>query len=83
MMISCREAARLSSEAIDRPLLFWERASLRFHLLVCETCMRYDANIRFMCDLLSRVDPLERALALAPSASLSPEARERMKQALS
>ena len=83
MMISCREAARLSSEALDRPLLFWERAALRFHLFICTSCQNYDANVRFLRDLLTGVAPEEREVAFAPSASLSTEARERLKKALS
>ncbi|MHC4601643.1 MAG: anti-sigma factor family protein [Planctomycetota bacterium] len=82
MMISCREAARLSSEALERPLYFAERVALRFHLLVCLACSRYDDQIAFLQELvtlhLSRCDesgPLAEAC-------LSPDARDRIRAAL-
>ena len=82
MMISCREAARLSSEALERPLYFAERVALRFHLAMCSACMRYDDQIAFLqelvalhCSSCDDTGPLPRAI-------LSPGAAERIRKAL-
>jgi len=35
---SCKLATRLASEALDRPLGFFERLRLRLHLSMCNSC---------------------------------------------
>jgi hypothetical protein len=45
---NCREAARLMSERLDRPLNMAERLALGVHLRVCEACPRFDAQMRFL-----------------------------------
>jgi anti-sigma factor RsiW len=58
--MACRNAARLISEGMDRPLTWVEKLSLHFHLLRCSACRRYQAQLRAMRDLLrsaaSRLD---------------------------
>jgi hypothetical protein len=39
-MLTCREASRLLSERLDRPLRARERLALQFHLLMCIACGR-------------------------------------------
>jgi hypothetical protein len=82
MMISCREAARLSSEALERPLYFAERVALRFHLLLCSACARYDDQIAFLHELA--VLYLARCDECGPlgDATLSSEACKRIRKAL-
>ncbi len=76
---SCKEATRLQSAAMDRTLSLNERLGLRFHLLLCKWCRRYEAHVKFLrsaarqCD--DHDDPKQRQ-------GLSPEARERIKQKL-
>lgn len=38
---SCREVARLSSEALERRLTLRERLALRLHFTICYLCKRY------------------------------------------
>ena len=78
MMISCREAARLSSEALERPLYLAERVALRFHLMMCAACARYDSQVAFVQELVSL--HLARCDEDGPlgEAELPPEARERI-----
>lgn len=40
MMLSCKEATRLMSETLDRPLSLRERMALRLHTLICSGCQR-------------------------------------------
>ena len=45
---SCKEAARLQSESLDRRLAFSQRLGLRIHLALCKWCRRYGKQITFL-----------------------------------
>ena len=45
MMLSCREASRLISDAMDRKLSRYEQVSLRFHLLMCSNCRHFQLQM--------------------------------------
>lgn len=74
---SCREATRLQSEALDRPLGLGQRIGLRLHLVLCKWCRRYGKQISFLRSAAPR--HLEHEHGLPPQ-SLSPQARERIKR---
>jgi len=76
---TCREVARLQSDALDQDLGISKRLGLRIHLLMCRWCRRYGKQIRFL-----RLATREHAddLCQASPQRLSPEARERLKRAL-
>jgi hypothetical protein len=76
---SCREATRLQSEALDRPLPLRQRIGLRIHLVLCRWCKRYGKQIRFLRSAAHCHDEHGHGL---PPQSLRPEARERMKERL-
>ena len=76
-MISCQEAARLSSEAQDRSLTLSERISLRFHLLRCKLCTRYAHQLKFLVEACARV-----AEEPNSDAELSDTARDRIRDRL-
>jgi hypothetical protein len=76
---SCRQAVRLQSAALDRKLSFRERLGLRIHLLLCKWCRRYGKQIRFLQTATREHAGEEQVL---PQRTLSPEARERIKQRL-
>ncbi len=44
-MMSCQRASVLMSQKMDRPLSRSERISLRFHLLMCSGCRRFDRQM--------------------------------------
>jgi len=46
--LSCREASRLLSEAMDRDLKLSERVALRYHLVICTACTRFNAQVQFL-----------------------------------
>jgi len=75
---SCRQATRLQSEAMDRPLSWLEKLGLRVHLLLCKWCRRYGKHLQFLrsaareCDGHPGPEPQR----------LSAEARERIKHKL-
>jgi hypothetical protein len=76
---SCREASRLQSEALDRPLSFRRRLGLRIHLLLCKWCRRYGRQLTFL-RRAAREHPDEIVESLPQT--LSVEARERIKRRL-
>lgn len=41
MMMSCRQASRLISDGMDRPLSRSEQLRLSFHLLLCRNCRHF------------------------------------------
>lgn len=81
-MISCEEAAWLVSESLDRKLPLWQRFQLRFHNFLCKNCATYRRQVREL-DQVTRecLKRLEDDGPL-PAATLSAEARERIKKAL-
>lgn len=52
-MLSCKEAAKLVSENLDRKLPFWRRVSLRLHLAMCSTCAAYRRQIEVLNRLVT------------------------------
>ena len=76
---SCREATRLQSEAMDRPLRLRQRVGLRLHLFLCRWCCRYGRQIGLIGKLAPRRDLEEAAL---PPQTLRPETKARIKVAL-
>ena len=77
LMPSCREALRLQSEALERPLPSARRPGLWLHLLLYKWCRYYGQQIRFLRHA-AHTHPDE--LTQATPQRLSPEARERIRQ---
>jgi len=79
-MLTCKDASRLVSERQERSLRFGERWGLRLHLWICVHCRRFEQQLRLLRMALRRLARTEAAVSL--SSGLSPEARERIRQAL-
>ena len=47
-MISCKEASRLASIQMERPLSLAERLQFRLHLAMCIGCRRAERQFQFM-----------------------------------
>ena len=47
-MMNCRQATRLMSEELDRPLTWRERLALRLHTLMCGGCHQYREQMAFL-----------------------------------
>ncbi len=78
----CAEVTRLASESLDRELSVLERFRLRIHFLMCVWCERYLLQVRFIRDAIRRYPERLENQENPPPASLPPEARERIKHAL-
>lgn len=48
MKLTCKEAARLISEGLDRNLSASERTSLRVHVAICKACDRVTKQFEFL-----------------------------------
>lgn len=76
---SCKELAPVMSESLERSLTVRERVVLKLHLLVCNWCVWYLQQLRFMrATLRGRAAQISRE-ETSPTTALSPEARERLK----
>jgi len=52
--INCRQAARLISDARQRPLSLPDLIKLRLHLHWCVACARYEQQLAFLHRALTR-----------------------------
>jgi hypothetical protein len=52
--VNCRQAARLMSDAQDRPLSLRDSIKLRLHLHWCVACTRYQQQVGFLRKALRR-----------------------------
>lgn len=73
---NCSEVARRLSRECDNPKHRTRPLGVSLHLLICGTCRRYRAYLRWL------EHNLPRALDSAADARLSPEQRARIRQAL-
>ncbi len=76
----CNQVVQLVSEDMDRPLPLGAKIKIHLHFLVCKWCERYRQQLIFIRSAM-RQSP-DKLMGQEPSAGLSPEARERLKQAL-
>ncbi|HEY1327067.1 MAG TPA: zf-HC2 domain-containing protein [Casimicrobiaceae bacterium] len=53
-VLTCKEASRLLSQSLDRPLGRFEGWKLRMHLRLCEVCTRFGEQLRFMREAMHR-----------------------------
>ncbi|MCW8874986.1 MAG: zf-HC2 domain-containing protein [Gammaproteobacteria bacterium] len=79
-MLTCRQASQLVSESQERALGRRERWGLRLHLWICVSCRRFERQVRLLRRVLRRLARLGESDTQGPD--LSPEARERIRQAL-
>ncbi len=78
LTMHCDEASRLSSESLDHDLTAADSLACRLHLLICGSCRRHRRDILALRRLARRnSESVEH-----PTAALSDEVRERIKQSL-
>jgi hypothetical protein len=51
---TCKEAAALMSQRLDRELPFADRLALRLHLIACKACPTFDRQVRLMDEAMGR-----------------------------
>lgn len=80
-IFSCREAARLASEAQDHPLAMRQRMALRMHTMMCAACRTYERQILFI-DRVFKVRAERGEPSVPTSEGLDAAARERIRAKL-
>jgi hypothetical protein len=81
-LLSCKEISRLVSESLDRELPLGQRLSMRLHLMMCSLCSRFRRQMLFLHRAARAFGAAGEADKLPAQVRLSPEARQRIKQAL-
>ncbi|MFZ6847960.1 zf-HC2 domain-containing protein [Undibacterium sp. RuRC25W] len=54
-LYSCKQAHRMISEGLDRPLRLSERARLKMHLSICNACTNFNGQMQFLRKAMHRV----------------------------
>jgi hypothetical protein len=76
----CKTVSPLFSDALDRKLSLLEKLRVRLHLFTCGACLNYVSNLEFMHEVFhAQEECLENEKI---HVSLSPEAKERIKEKL-
>ena len=52
--VSCKRASHLISEMQERDLRTLERWRLKWHLAVCDACMRFEKQMRLLREAMRR-----------------------------
>jgi len=47
-MLNCKQASQLASRAQDDELQFWERMTLKLHLLLCRSCAHFTQQLNIL-----------------------------------
>lgn len=79
----CKTITPTLGEMNDRRLSFREKVTVRLHLFTCEACRRYTEQVKFLHDILHKREQLFEAATAASGASLSEDAKNRIRNALS
>lgn len=75
-MPTCKETTELASRAMDERLQFADRMAMKFHLVMCKNCARFNAQLLEM----RRLFRTETRAEDAPG--LTDEARQRIESQL-
>lgn len=74
-MLSCRDASRLASQALDRTLSLRERFNLRLHLCICMGCQAFARQLQQIRKTCQRIENSEGINAKTETLSASAKAR--------
>lgn len=76
----CKQVSPLFSYSYDRRLSLLEKLRVRLHLYTCGACLNYVSNLKFMHEVFHAQEEMCENEKIR--SSLSPESKERIKQAL-
>lgn len=76
----CKQVSPLFSFVYDRKLSLVERLRVRLHLYTCGACLNYVSNLKFMHKVFGAQQEMCENEKI--QVSLTPESKERIKQAL-
>ena len=79
-MFECKQITELISESMDRKLSLWQRMGIRFHLMMCILCTRYEQQLKKLREAARHLS--EVGHTLPGTHRLSEDAKRRMKSKL-
>lgn len=54
--LDCKEVSRLISEGLDQAMPAPERARLRYHFVICQTCRTVNEQLKFLRRAMREMD---------------------------
>jgi hypothetical protein len=81
-MLSCKDATKLLSQSMDASLPVGKRIGLRFHLLICKFCVRYQRQLLLIREAARHLGGAADHPEASSGENLSAEARDRIKKSL-
>ncbi len=81
-MLTCKEVTHLVSQSLDRQMPFRTRVGVRMHLAMCRFCRRYRRQLLFLRKVGRWVPSRLEGNGAPPLATLPPDARRRIQEAL-
>lgn len=54
--LNCKEVSRLISQGLDEAMAPPERARLRYHFVICQTCRTVEEQMRFLSVAVKELD---------------------------
>jgi hypothetical protein len=82
LMLNCKDVTQLISQSMDTSLPIGKRIGVRFHLLMCRFCARYERQLLLIRETVRHVVAAEDTPEDPSGEILSEEARERIKRSL-
>ncbi len=79
-VFNCQSVARLVSESMDHKLSPGRRLGVRFHLLMCRHCSRYQKQLHFIRRLFSSQSSFK---SESSSVTMDKSAKKRLRQIVS
>lgn len=80
-LLECQEVSRLITHSMDEPLTLRQRLLVRWHLLVCRYCRRFQKQIFWLRKILQTKSKMTDEVR-TNDVGLSNEAKERIKEVL-
>jgi len=77
-IFSCKKITGMISESMDRKMPLSTRMGIRFHLMMCSLCRRYQQQLFFIRSVLRRDKDTDEI----PGQTLSGDARKRIEKKL-
>ena len=55
LLLNCKEASKIISQSLDNPLSWSNRMKLKFHLLICNACTRFNQQLRLIKNAINSI----------------------------
>jgi predicted anti-sigma-YlaC factor YlaD len=59
LQLDCQQVSRLISDGLDETLPAPERARMRLHFVICQTCRNVDEQMQFLRRAMRQIDKEE------------------------